>query len=284
MDTPFDLTLPPAPVAPPPPSLLGRPTLAGLRRTPVRVFRPPSRSASPVTAPKKKAPSTGQAAFRLPRPDGPRVTERDMAMLTWIGLHGIVTPEQVARHFFLRDDGDVGQWAAYRRLRKLEQLDLLQRDRVYWRHPTVLRLTGAGARVADCGVGPAKLVMAEVPHCLAVVDLLEQLREKAPRGTVITTERELRIQRRREMRDDPRKVGRGRIPDALLAWSGKNVALELDLTNKRTIDMERILLTYLDDHYDQVWWYVRPAAVPRLREVVAKNRATDLVTVRTWEG
>src|SRR5436190_8478207 len=108
---------------------------------------------------------------RLPARRGPQLTDRDVEILAWIGRHGVVTPAQVARHFFTRDDGSVGQWAAYRRLRKLEELGLTREDRTFWREPNVLRLTTAGARLADIDVGPARLVLGELRHTLALVDL-----------------------------------------------------------------------------------------------------------------
>ena len=62
------------------------------------------------------------------------------------------------------------------------------------------------------------------------------------------------------------------------------VAIELDLTPKRTKDYERILRSYTQERFDQVWWYVVPGAVPRLTKVVADNRADDFVEVRPWAG
>ncbi len=223
-------------------------------------------------------------AVRLPRLSGPQVTDRDLEMLTWIALHGIVTPDQVARHFFLRESGEVGRWAAYRRLRKLTELGLIRRDPTFWKQASVIRVTGAGSRLANVGVAPAKLVMAEVSHSLAVVDLLEQLRPIAPRGSVITTERELRIQRRRDLAANPRLKGRGRIPDAVLTWGRQQVAIELDRTSKRSFDYERILRAYMQEPFDKVWWYVRPAVAERLRAIVRQQGVTDLVEVRVWEG
>jgi hypothetical protein len=96
----------------------------------------PRRAATGTTATKVVSRA---APLRPPRASGPVVTDRDMSILQWIGRHGIVTPTQVATHFFLRDDGTAGTWAAYRRLRILEQLGLLQRDRTFWRESSVLR-------------------------------------------------------------------------------------------------------------------------------------------------
>jgi hypothetical protein len=190
----------------------------------------------------------------------------------------------VARHFFTRDDATVGQWAAYRRLRKLEEMALIRQDRTFWREPNVLRLTGAGARLADINVGPARLVLAEVRHSLAVVDLVETLLAGSPSGTVVQTERELRIERRRQLTDGTRTPGRGRVPDAVFVHpKGAKVAIELDITPKRTRDMDNILRAYGQERFDRVIWYVLPRQKERVMELVRKNRADDFMEVRAWE-
>jgi hypothetical protein len=219
--------------------------------------------------------------MRLPPSRGPAITTRDVEMLVWIGRHGIVTPEQVARRFFARDIGEPGRGAAYRRLRKLRELGLIRSDHTFYMEPSVLRLTTGGARLADTGVGPARLVMAEVRHSLGIVDLTEQLLEKHKRAT-LTTERELRVERRQELAARTRRVGRGRLPDAILTIAGKQIAIELDLTSKRSNDYDRILKKYLGEKYAEIWWYVKPRVVPRLVDIVKRNRADDLVTVRPW--
>jgi Replication-relaxation len=220
---------------------------------------------------------------RLPSRSGPQVTDRDIEILTWIGRHGVVTPAQVARHSFTREQGNVGQWAAYRRLRKLEQLGLIRQDRTFWREANVLRLTAAGCRLADIEVGPARLVLAEIRHTLAVVDLVETLLAASPAGTTLRTERELRAERRRELTDGARPPGRGRVPDAVLIHKkGMTVALELDTTPKRMRDLDRILVAYLQERYDRILWYVVPRQVERLQEIVRRQRADDVVEVRAW--
>jgi hypothetical protein len=194
-----------------------------------------------------------------------------------------VTPTQVARHFFHRESGTVGQWAAYRRIRKLEQLALIRHDRTFWRESTVLRLTGAGARLADAGVRPAHLVLAEIRHTLAVVDLVEALIGRSPPGTMLRTERELRGQRRRELREGTRTPGQGRLPDAVFIHpAGAEVAVELDLTPKRSRHVERILAAYLNERYQRIVWYVLPRQEQRVRAIVRKHRADDYVEVRAW--
>ena len=220
---------------------------------------------------------------RLPTQHGPQLTDRDVEILGWIGRHGVVTPVQVARHFFSRNDGAVGLWAAYRRLRKLEEIGVVRQDRTFWRESNVLRLTGAGARLADVGVGPARLVLAEIRHTLAVVDLTEALLASGPPGTTLITERELRIGRRRDLADGARKVGRGRVPDAVLVEpTDTQVAVELDITPKRSRDLDGILVAYLQERYSRILWYVLPSQEERLKEIVRKQRADDFIEVRVW--
>ena len=262
---------------------------AGPTKRPAKKAAPAPRSVAPIRA-RRTAKATavdrpsGNHHVRPPRTSGPAITERDIDMLRWVGRHGVVSPDQVARKYFSRDgNGTVGKGAAYRRLRKLRELGLLRSDHTFYLETSVLRLTRSGASLADADVGPARLVLAEVHHSLAVVDLTEQLLS-ANKSATLTTERELRVARRREMAANTRPIGRGRLPDAVLVKGGKKIAVELDLTTKRANDIERILRRYLQERYDEVWWYVRPKSVQRLRDIVRRNRADDMVTVRSWEG
>jgi hypothetical protein len=216
---------------------------------------------------------------------GVLVTPRDRAMLAWIGRHGIVTPEQAARRFFARSDGEIGMRAAYRRLAKLESLRLVRRDATpLWRSPHVIRITQAGAKAGEIDLAPARLVEPEIRHSLALVDLMEELNGENPGGQS-RTEREIRSDRFHERSSGTRRPGRGRTPDGELSLvTGKVVAVELDLTPKRTKDFERILRSYKQERFDLVWWYVLPGALPRLSRVVTDNRADDFVEVRPWVG
>jgi len=218
-----------------------------------------------------------------PRRGGPQITDRDVDIITWIGRHGIVTVDQVSRAFFARADGKLGRWAAYRRLRKLRELRLIQQDRTHWRGPKVQRITGDGGRLVELDLMPAKLVLAEIAHCLAVVDLCQALLDENT-GATITTEREIRVTRRREMAEGTREAGKGRIPDAVLTLpDGAVVAVELDRRPKRQRDIEQILVAYRQDRWNAIWWYAPQKSVARVRSVVESNRMEDLVSVVEWE-
>jgi hypothetical protein len=214
---------------------------------------------------------------------GTRITNRDVEILTWMGRHGLVTPQQVGRRFFVHE-GAVAQKRAYRRLAKLEELDLIRRDTPFARHPDVLRLRSSGAALAQIDLLPARYVLREIPHELAVVDLVEGLLGEN-RGAVLQTGREIRRQRAGERLDGRRRIGRGRTPDAVITLkSGKTVAVELQLTPRRARDDLVVLEGYVQERFDQVWWYMPEIAVDRVRKLVKVRRADDLVEVRAGPG
>lgn len=198
----------------------------------------------------------------------------------------MVTADQVAQRFFERDSGKPGAWAAYRRLAALAELGLISRDRILWNEPEVIRVTIAGARVADVGVGPAHLVIAEIAHATTLVNVVETVLTENP-DAELTTEREVRVQRLRDRREG-KQPGKGRLPDAELRLkSGEKIAIEVDVTPKRTKDVERIIRDYRygDERYDKIWWYAKSDRVAeRIRQIVKDNQAANLIEVRSWEA
>jgi hypothetical protein len=221
---------------------------------------------------------------------GPELTERDVEILRWMTRHGVVTAELVGRRFFWRTDrNSYGKWAAYRRLRALRDLGLVLSNKPFADRPAVLRVTREGARIADVGLRPAPLVLSELRHSLAVVCLTEYLSAEHA-GAELTTERELRAQRYRELREGTRETEQGRTPDALLriptkgagAQSVVTVAVELDRARKDRRAMERMVRQYDYENVDRVWWYVTPARLERTRALVSELRAEDRIEVRAW--
>lgn len=224
------------------------------------------------------------------RAHSPEVTERDVEILRWITRHGVVTAELVGRRFFWRPGvNDYGKWAAYRRLRALHSLGLVLKDKPFVDHPELLRVTREGARIADVGIRPAPLVLSQLRHSIAVVCLTEHLLTENA-GAELATERELRAQRYRELRDGARETEQGRAPDALLsvptngpgAQGVVTVAVELDLTRKDRRAMERMVRQYDYERVDRVWWFVTPARLDRTRALVRELRADDRIEVRAW--
>jgi hypothetical protein len=228
------------------------------------------------------------SANRWPR--GPELTDRDQEILRWITRHGVVTADLVARAFFWDAERKTrGQWAAYRRLAALATLNLIIRDKPFAKKPEVIRVTREGARIADVGLRPARLVLSELEHTVAIVYLAERLLFEH-KGAELVTERELRAQRYRERKAGERDTSQGRTPDALLripAASKKvtSIAIELDLSRKDRRALERMVAAY--DHepdFDRIWWYVREVRLQRIKEFVAEQRAENRIEVRGWRA
>ena len=215
------------------------------------------------------------------------LTERDLDILVWVARHGIVTVDQIAAKFFPTPHG---KSAAFQRVRKLcdAHPPLLQRTRTHYREPSVLRVTTQGAKLADTGLSPARIVPAEVHHALAIVDLAEELLAAHP-GATLLTERERRAQRYREKRAGERKTT-GRIPDAVLVLPPRNgtkersIAIELDRSPRSRMDAETVIKAYIAEKYDEVLWYVRPNRVDFIREIVRRMKTGDFIEVRPWQG
>ena len=215
------------------------------------------------------------------------LTDRDRDILVWVARHGIVTVDQITAKFFPTPHG---KSAAFQRVRKLCDAHpaLLQRDHTHYREPSVLRVTTQGARLAEVGLAPARIVPAEVHHALAIVDLAEELLAAHP-GATLLTERERRAQRYREKRAGERKTT-GRIPDVVLVLPSRNgtkersIAIELDRSPRSRMDAETVVKAYLAERYDELWWYVRPSRVEVVRQITRRMKVDDFIEVRPWQG
>ena len=205
------------------------------------------------------------------------LTPRDLEMLRWVGRHGTVTIDQITRRFFS------AKRTAYIRIAKLTDLRLLQRDRWLWNEPQIIRLTTAGARLVSDSILPASLVYADLNHSLQLVDLLEELARMHPEADV-KTEREIRGERSRQIRDRQRDVGRGRMPDGLLTFlDGRTIAIELDRTSKRSREYALNIRAYAAEKFTTVWWFApSEETATRLRDVVAREYADHLIQVFVW--
>jgi hypothetical protein len=209
------------------------------------------------------------------------LTPRDIELLRYVTRHGVCTGEQVGERFF------AGSTACWRRLRILEQLGLIVRHRTWWQGPRVILATSVGTQLADADLPPARINLPELEHALAVVDLSEQLL-KENRGSRWVTERELRRDAIRSHRADgmePRP-GRVRTADGVLVVGERRIAVELDLTNKRTEVYEQLLRSYAGARgVDAVWWFGRSAPMlERLAAIARRFELADFVKVRQWSA
>jgi hypothetical protein len=207
------------------------------------------------------------------------ITQRDMEMLRFATRHGVCTAEQLSRRFFSSDS------ACWRRLRALENLGLLQRHRTWWQAPRVVMTTPLGTQLANVDLPPARLNLPELEHSLALVDLSEDLLAANP-GAQWITERELRRDAIRRHRLDgmAARAVRVRTPDGVIVLEGKRLAVELDLTPKRTEQYEQLLRAYAADRdVEGLWWFARSAAVcDRVTKLIERYQLTNFACTRRW--
>lgn len=193
---------------------------------------------------------------------GAKLTERDLEILRFIVRFGTVTMEQIKAYAFWYGGGMGGvepasDSAVYRRLRRLKSLELVKHERVLWNKPGIYRITEPGARYADVELPPARVDLSRLYHHLEVVDLSLEVLGKMESGHHWATEREVRQELLNRGRGSSGKMGSGsktgRIPDGLLiSPNGERVAIELELTQKRTDDYRKILKGYADRHRERI--------------------------------
>jgi len=207
---------------------------------------------------------------------GSRPSALDRELLGYVARHGMVTPEQLAsRH-------NLCVAVVRQQLRALEEAGLLLCASVLVGIPEVVRATRAGTRLAGCDLAPASLDLARIRHSLALVDLSEELLGAHP-GSVWTTERELRRDRMRAARAGDGWERRRRVPDGLLRLAGgTRVAVELDLTPKRSARLDLLAGAYaVDREVDAVWWFLpSDFACSRMRTLVEERGLEHLIHPR----
>ena len=201
---------------------------------------------------------------------------RDRNLLAYAVCHGMVSVEQVAARFF------ASTRAAQARLRTLERAELITVDRVLVGGPTIVRATARGTRLSGCDLPPASLELGRIRHALALVELSEELLAAHPASTWVS-ERELRRDRMRAARSRGRWERQLRVPDGLLRLpDGRTIAIELDLTAKRSARLDLLAGAYaVDPEIDIVWWYLPSRrAAERMRALVMERGLDHLVEPR----
>jgi predicted transcriptional regulator len=211
-----------------------------------------------------------------------RLTTRDVDLIRWIGRHGVVSMEQVARRFWQKPEPSSPM---RRRLAVLQEGGLLERQRAGWQKPDVLVVTSLGLRLAGVPLRPTDLVVWRLRHSLALVDLSEQLLAELP-GSSWLTERELRVGGWRA------SMKLCRLPDGLLVQAdGRRFAVELEASRKEAERIRAIATEYMSglrgpNALSGVIWYARPelgAAVEHLQRAVADLGLSWAFDVRRWE-
>lgn len=195
--------------------------------------------------------------------------EQDVGIISFVNGMGFVCFSQLKRRF-ARD-------VSRHRLTELCRCGFLRYDRIFFQGEGIYRATAAGVKAAGHILRPLKSVnLATYRHQLRVVDLALLLEETT--GGRWISERVLQ----RRVRVQGGRAGREPLPDGLLAWPDREVAVELELSAKPFGRLVKILRSYTRSAYDEVWYVTgRAELVGRLERLLVE---LPFVRLAHWEG
>lgn len=187
--------------------------------------------------------------------------ERDAEILRWINGFGFASAEQIKGHM------QVGQTAAYVRLKKLVDGGYLERERILHGQARIHKVTKKGTLAADDGILPLKYVnLGTFRHDLKLVDLALML--EAETGGQFVPDRRIRHN------EGLSGVGQlGHIADGMLyVGQDKPIAIELELTVKSRARLNSIIEEYGGNlSVKEVWYYTDNKEVVRALNKAAQG-------------
>lgn len=206
------------------------------------------------------------------------VTERDLAMVSWISRFPCVTIDLLRRWLVDVASGGQAESIVYTRLRLLERAGLVRSERVLaaasravWCTTDGLRAAGQLGRATPPRVGSFE-------HDLMVAWLALEFTVSKPTHKLVT-EREMKGFETPNQSYEPRPVfttpaetGQRRVyPDLVtISPSGAHVVHEVERTAKERRRLERLMLAHLSNpHVASVRYYARAGAVLDRLEVAA---------------
>lgn len=210
---------------------------------------------------------------------GFRVTDRDLAMVRWIGRLRFAEAPHVARRFGMDARN------AYRRLRGLVALGLLDHRRVFHNEPGAYWATRLGIHATGLCLPPAGIDIRTYAHDRLAAAVAIDLEREFGVGVVLT-ERELRSadaaaeQPRYAVRRGVESLSRRGLhfPDLAVDGHGdRPLAVEVELTAKGRGRLDSIVAAYVRArHIEAVRYYAAPAARAGLERAIARAGAGEL--------
>jgi len=218
----------------------------------------------------------------------PRLTERDVALLSFLSEHRLALPAHAAVLL------GTSAGTAATRLNRLADARLLKREPAFPGDPSWYRITQRGLGAVESSLPPPRIDLRSYRHDVGVAWLW-----LAARGGVfgpvdeIVAERRLRSLDGARASDDvalgvrlggfgPHGHERLHYPDLVLNTPGaRRIALELELTPKARTRLETILSGYgADCRFDGVIYLVeRSAIATSVRKAARRLGVSDLVAV-----
>lgn len=184
-----------------------------------------------------------------------KLTPRDLRLLKLLSSYGMLSTKQIEKFVF----HSIATTTVLRRLRILEQANLLKRITGLESHELLWMLTAEGGRTARVTVPKSKWSKNMLEHDHKLVGLRIAL-EVSGVSHSWTPEHEIRsfIVRKHGIKNMKDRV----VPDAFMGieMSGfkHSVAIELELTLKNKTKIRKTLSRYIDKGKFHALWYVAP--------------------------
>jgi DNA-binding CsgD family transcriptional regulator len=196
-----------------------------------------------------------------------RLSERDLALLRFVGEQYAITLPQLAR--LLGRSLHTARWLRGR----WQRAGLAEGRALLVGQPVFVWLTRRGLRATGIDLKPwSPSALGHLPHIAAVNEARLQVAYRRPEARWVS---ERVLARELALAGAPRMRHR---PDAEVVLGDQTAAVEVELTPKENGRTERIVAELLR-RYDAVWYFAGPAARRQLERLVALNGFTGVQVI-----
>ena len=181
------------------------------------------------------------------------ITKRDRELMRWINAVGFATI------YFIAERLNIAVSTAYGLVKKLLINECLIYHRMYYGMPAVYYLSEKGAENSGSYLPPLrKISKGSYDHDLIVTQIVLRLSKKL--DAEVITERELRYQKAQDG-----IIGQpGHISDGVLIIENKRIAIEVELHQKGSRRLKKIMSEYMKNFdLDEVWYFCGSSDVHR---------------------
>lgn len=192
-----------------------------------------------------------------------KITDKDIHVLQSIHRFRFLELEQI-----LLVIGATKPVTGYARMRRLKQLglvegkSLLARGQAY--HLTIdgMKLIRQDGKVLKIGLGSYE-------HDVQVAQVLLGF---IADGKDVMTERELRLEKRGQS---------GHWPDGVIVNGKKDIAIEVELSDKAVVRIAEIIDYYIKSSYYNVWYFTdSPRVTELLTRIIKQKGASDFIKIK----
>lgn len=209
-----------------------------------------------------------------------QITDRDIAVLTWIGEQYAVRLDTLQKLLGREatqetvTPGLVGERGAQRVVDRWERAGLVKSKKFFYRKPPWVWLTAHGLRQMGLDYKPKDPKVSMLNHMHDINEVRVRIERQLGPEATWRSERALRKERHGD------KVYH--VPDGEVRYQGGFFAVEIELTQKASDRIEAIVRK-LEAQYDGVWFFVSDTARRPVESTVKKILGNESQRVRFYD-